>query len=583
LSGGTLSTTNVYVGKSGNGNFVQSGGINSTGTLLLADSAGSAGSYTESGGLTTSDYEYIGESGPGIVTQTGGTNACGILMGLGTTGSDTGTYNLSGTGSLNVGGSGCAMFNGTFNQSGGIFTCTSYLNIGLGGTATYNLSGNGSLVAGNETIGRFGTGTLAQSGGVNSSMNIYEFAGGTYTLSAGSATLASNVYINGSYSQTGGSLTDSGSVVVGAFDVGPYPLQEFEPTGTGTLAVDGGNMNIVGSLDIFTQVNLEGGTLSVGALNTAGSPAYSVNPSDFLGNGTTTGWTGGTLTITGTNGFGVGTGGELGSSLTLSTGRTLDVVGILSNSGTLTLSGGSATVGSIAGSGTTTIGSGSTLQIAPHGPASSQSALTITGTGVMNITDNMMVINYGTNNPSPVSTIGGYIKTGYNGGSWNGPGIVSSEVAAVNAAHGDSHLYAVGYADASDPAVAVDHFTPGTVVIEPAIVGDANLDGVVNFTDFQLLAASFNQPNTSWDQGDFNYAGKTNFADFQLLAANFNDSTSLDAAEFDAMNTVALSHGQTLVANPDGDGFSFVAVPEPGVVAMLGIAGLGMLRRRRRI
>jgi hypothetical protein len=120
------------------------------------------------------------------------------------------------------------------------------------------------------------------------------------------------------------------------------------------------------------------------------------------------------------------------------------------------------------------------------------------------------------------------------------------------------------------------------VVIEPAIVGDANLDGKVNFSDFQLLSASFNQPNTAWDQGDFNYAGKTNFADFQLLAANFNDSTSLDNAEFDAMNALALSHGETLLANPDGDGFSFVTVPEPASVGMLGVMVAALLARRRR-
>jgi hypothetical protein len=95
-----------------------------------------------------------------------------------------------------------------------------------------------------------------------------------------------------------------------------------------------------------------------------------------------------------------------------------------------------------------------------------------------------------------------------------------------------------------------------------------------------LLSASFNQPNTSWDQGNFNYGASTNFADFQLLAANFNDSTSLDAADFDSMNALALSNGESLVANVAGDGFSFVAVPEPGVMGM--VLGMGLLGMRRR-
>ena len=39
-------------------------------------------------------------------------------------------------------------------------------------------------------------------------------------------------------------------------------------------------------------MNLSGGTLTIGELDTFG------NPASFVGNGTTTGWTGGTLNIT---------------------------------------------------------------------------------------------------------------------------------------------------------------------------------------------------------------------------------------------------------------------------------------------
>jgi hypothetical protein len=252
---------------------------------------------------------------------------------------------------------------------------------------------------------------------------------------------------------------------------------------------------------------------------------------------------------------------------------------VLTNNGSFTVASGVTALNQITGTGTITI-SGGTLQIAQHSPASSQSALTMSGSGSLDITDNTVSIDYGVGNPSPVSTIGGYIKSGYDGGFWNGPGIISSEVASVNAALGNPHAYAIGYADASDPAVAADHFTPGTVVIEPAIVGDANLDGKVNFADFQLLSASFNQPNTSWDQGNFNYGAKTNFADFQLLAANFNDSTTLDNAEFNAMNDFAKSFGDSLVPNADGVGFTIV--PEPTAVGALGITCFGLLARRRR-
>jgi hypothetical protein len=37
------------------------------------------------------------------------------------------------------------------------------------------------------------------------------------------------------------------------------------------------------------------------------------------------------------------------------------------------------------------------------------------------------------------------------------------------------------------------------------LLGDANLDGKVNGTDFAILASNFNQSVTGWDNGDFAY------------------------------------------------------------------------------
>jgi hypothetical protein len=228
---------------------------------------------------------------------------------------------------------------------------------------------------------------------------------------------------------------------------------------------------------------------------------------------------------------------------------------------------GNDTIGSIAGTGTLTVQNGAQLTIAPGSGPSVQNALSLLGTGALDITDNTFAINYGVGNPSPASTIGAYIASGYNDANFNGPGIISSIVASVNASLANPHAYAIGYADASDIAVQSQDFAPGTVVIKPVLVGDANMDGKVNFSDFQLLAAGFNGKNTSWDQGDFNYAGKTNFTDFQLLAANFNDSTSLDNAQFNSMNQIALSQGLTMTANADGVGFSFAPVGNSAQIA----------------
>lgn len=80
--------------------------------------------------------------------------------------------------------------------------------------------------------------------------------------------------------------------------------------------------------------------------------------------------------------------------------------------------------------------------------------------------------------------------------------------------------------------------------------GDANLDRVVNITDFAVLAAGFNQPGT-WASGNFNNDATINISDFALLASHFNEVG-----------------GRT-------------AVPEPAAISLLAIGAAAMNRRRK--
>lgn len=52
-------------------------------------------------------------------------------------------------------------------------------------------------------------------------------------------------------------------------------------------------------------------------------------------------------------------------------------------------------------------------------------------------------------------------------------------------------------------------------------LGDANLDGSVDFIDFLRLAVEIGNPDSDWIQGNFDGREGTNFADFLLLASNF--------------------------------------------------------------
>ena len=242
LSGpAVLSTAIEYVGFSGNGSFVQSGGVNvgsgnSSNQLYLAMNPGSSGSYNVSAGSLNFVQEYIGNSGAGTFTQSGGSNFVGTpgngssSMGnlyLAYNPGSSGTYNLSGSGLLSantelIGYSGPA----TFNQSGGT---NSILGNGLSliaaanYTSVYNLSGSGVLTSTSEIVGQYGI--LNQSGGSNSTTTLTINAnnglsvGGSYVLSGVASLTASNgEYVSqtspGLFTQIGG-LNSTGFVNIG--------------------------------------------------------------------------------------------------------------------------------------------------------------------------------------------------------------------------------------------------------------------------------------------------------------------------------------------------------------------------------
>jgi len=97
----------------------------------------------------------------------------------------------------------------------------------------------------------------------------------------------------------------------------------------------------------------------------------------------------------------------------------------------------------------------------------------------------------------------------------------------------------------------------------------------VNGSDFNILAANFNQSITGWDQGDFNYDGLVNASDFNVLAANFNQGVSgaASAGDVAALDAFAVANGLPLPTS---------SVPEPASASLLLLSGLSILAHRRR-
>ena len=51
--------------------------------------------------------------------------------------------------------------------------------------------------------------------------------------------------------------------------------------------------------------------------------------------------------------------------------------------------------------------------------------------------------------------------------------------------------------------------------------GDTDLNGIVNHTDFERLAANFGRSRVSWADGDFDGDDDVDFRDFNLLSIHF--------------------------------------------------------------
>ncbi|HZZ45047.1 MAG TPA: hypothetical protein VFE58_19075 [Tepidisphaeraceae bacterium] len=509
------------------------GGYLDSNFTTLGSSPGTA-SLSFTAGSFFSDHLYMGYNA-------GSTGAATVSGASSVWNSSTTIIGYNGAGSLNLSASASASFG----------TC--YLGMNSTGNGSLTLNGPTGIVSASLFVGESGAGSLTVQNGaiLKADIILAEQAGstGTATLTGSSTTWQCNsIYIGGNSSSLGGN---------------------------GLLNILSGSLTDNGILKIWntpgSSLNLSGGTLSVGSLDT------NSNPANFN-------WTAGTLNITNSS-LSLDLSSPFGLSFTLSTGHTLHLSApnstFYNSTGTFNLTGGTLEAPNIdLRTGTTNFSAG-TLQI-DNGTLNTGSAPTpqtfagaITGTGSLQkdsttsltLTGSLSYtgatfLNQGTlalSTPltstaniflsstatlrllpgssiytsnlwfitSPMTptvdltttsltfsptrysfaTFRSTLAGSYDHGHWDLPGIDSSSAAA------NPNLYSIGYLE-NDPA---NSFT-----VQFTLVGDLNLDGKLNADDYALLDRSYakNLP-PSWSTGDLNYDGIIDSADYLLIDKSF--------------------------------------------------------------
>jgi hypothetical protein len=187
-------------------------------------------------------------------------------------------------------------------------------------------------------------------------------------------------------------------------------------------------------------------------------------------------------------------------------------------------------------------------------------------TGKLDLSNNDMIVGNGN-----LTTMTNQIKQGYAGGAWNGAGGITSSAAGLTTntalgielnSNGSSALLSMFD---SQPVTSTD------VLVKYTYFGDANLDGIVNGSDYTLIDNGFNNKLSGWRNGDFNYDGVVNGDDYTLIDNAFNTQ----GAPLSAIPAEMLASDTAQVA----------PVPEPACVGLIASTAAalfsGRSRRRR--
>ncbi len=210
------------------------------------------------------------------------------------------------------------------------------------------------------------------------------------------------------------------------------------------------------------------------------------------------------------------------------------------------------------------------LKLAPGAGVSSISGLYLSASNLLDLTNNDLIIHNG-----DLAALTNYLDVGFNQGAWGGAGgITSSAAAATTNAALAIELNSTG----SSALLSTFDGQPVTstdVLIKYTYFGDANLDGVVNGSDYTLIDNGFNNSLTGWHNGDFNYDGVVNGDDYTLIDNAFNTQGASLAAAIPPRSGGLMDAEETAQLNS-------TTVPEPIGFGGIVFAAMGFSARRNR-
>jgi hypothetical protein len=206
--------------------------------------------------------------------------------------------------------------------------------------------------------------------------------------------------------------------------------------------------------------------------------------------------------------------------------------------------------------------------------------------GCLDVGDIDLIVDYPDGTVCPIAEVAAWVRAGLNApsGYWDGDGITSSAAAAQA-----DRLTAVGVLDNADPEVGGKTEFAGQAVDDTSVLvkytwwGDANLDGVVDANDYDVIDRNFlfnRNPSAPWFTGDFNYDGVIDANDYDKIdraflfqsgplapaaAAPLGQATPATEPE-DEVDLLALAVASGTIVRPLGPG------EEPGAATALPIA-----------